>query len=193
MNKILIPLLITCISHLICYSQAQITLSGTILDKETSAPLAFASIGLRSRSIGTASNSEGEFIFHFPEDFSSDTLFVAMLGYGNYKKPVKELVTEGEVTIRLRPEAIVLDEVLVEAPQLTGSELITMAFERAKDNYPNKAYNWEGFIRKTDWIEDQHVALLEAALLGYHKRYDSRSTDLQIIEIRKSLPAGKYR
>jgi hypothetical protein len=73
-------------SFLIAFSaQAQkITLSATVQDNQSQEPLPYASVGIKGKSLGTITNLQGQFDFHFPVEFRNEILVISMLGYENF-------------------------------------------------------------------------------------------------------------
>ncbi len=167
------------------FSQNQITLSGTILDKETSAPLAFASIGLTGRSIGTISNEQGEFEFHFLESCSDDSLFVSMLGYESHKEAVNRMPPQ--VVILLAQKPILLPGVVVTSRDLEPEEIVKRAIASIMVNYQLQPYMMEGFFRQIQKVDTERISILEAAVNILDPGYGSKKKEkLEIVEIRKS-------
>ena len=56
-----------------------ITVSATVVDKESNEPLGYASVGLKSVAIGTISNADGQFDFHMPAEYRNEVLVISML------------------------------------------------------------------------------------------------------------------
>jgi CarboxypepD_reg-like domain len=84
--------LFCCVSFLCSYAQ-RITISGKVVDRESTEPLPFASIGILGKSIGTISNLQGEFDFHLTSDFRTSIVVINMLGYKTFEQPVWALLT----------------------------------------------------------------------------------------------------
>jgi hypothetical protein len=58
-------------------------LTAKVVDEETKKPIVFATIYITGTSIGTVSNSDGEFELKIPEKSTSGTLSITHLGYKN--------------------------------------------------------------------------------------------------------------
>lgn len=56
-------------------------ISGQLLDKETRTPIVFASIYLKGQTIGTTSNEEGNFTFHFSSIEDLNIVVISSIGY----------------------------------------------------------------------------------------------------------------
>ena len=59
----------------------QQTISGTVVDAETGAPLPYVNIGVTERNLGTVSNIEGKFSLKIPESAKQAPIRFSILGY----------------------------------------------------------------------------------------------------------------
>ena len=89
------------------------TISAKIQDNETNEPLSYASVGIKGKPIGTISNEQGEFVFHFSTAYQNDILVVRMLGYKNFESPIWTLLNTSINTILLERSSIELQEIVV--------------------------------------------------------------------------------
>src|SRR3954468_1752425 len=80
-----------CLISTVAVSQT-LTISARVVDQETKEPLAFASIGVRNRPIGTITNLQGEFDFHVPTEYRNDVMVVSVLGYKSFEAPIWTLL-----------------------------------------------------------------------------------------------------
>src|SRR5690349_23980012 len=78
-----------------------ITVSATVVDKESREALVFATVGVKGKSIGTISNLQGEFDFHFSSDYANDTIAISILGYALFEAPVQTLVDQPGLVIEM--------------------------------------------------------------------------------------------
>ena len=65
---------------------------GRVLDKNGREPLAYASIYLAGKGIGTVTNDNGQFLLKLNSKYLSDTLSISCIGYKNVKTPVSSLI-----------------------------------------------------------------------------------------------------
>jgi len=169
-----------------------ITISGKILDKETNEPLVFASIGVKGMSIGTVSNSLGEFDFHIPPKSKDELLVISMLGYENLQTPISNLLNRDTLVFKLNKAVQVLDEVVIQ-DSLSGGDIARVAISRIEQNYPMRPFLVDGFYRDLKKIGGTYFSLLEAAVKIYDKGYEepknkSRLRErVALMEVRKSL------
>jgi len=92
-------------------TKENITVKGIIVEDENKQPLAYASIGLLNKSIGTLTDSLGNFKFQISQDNLADTLQISLVGYYSKKVLVKNLIESKEHTISLRIKITELAEV----------------------------------------------------------------------------------
>lgn len=174
----------------ISFSQ-DITISATVVDKETNEPLGYASVGLKSVSIGTVSNADGKFDFHMAPEYRNEVMVISMLGYKNFEAPVWSMLGDPQI-IRLEKSPIILKEFLV-TDTLEGQDIIEIAISRIEDNYPMKPFILDGFYRDVKKVGGTYISLLEAAVKIYDENYEAprnrfklRET-VRLVEVRQSL------
>ncbi len=162
------------------------------MDSEDREALPYASIGIERTSIGTISNTIGEFDFHFDETHVGGNLVIRMLGYQDYVQPISSLNLGEIVTFNLEKKAIQLKEVVI-IDSLSGGDILKIALERVDANYPSEPYTMDGFYRDLKIVDNKYVSLLEAAFNIYDKDYTEPRNPLKLrervglIEVRKSL------
>src|SRR5882672_12133159 len=90
----------------------KLTLSARVLDNETQEPLTYASIGIKGKPIGTISNLNGEFDFHFPLEYRNELLIISMIGYENFEAPIWSLLDNDAKVILMSKSTTVLPEIV---------------------------------------------------------------------------------
>jgi hypothetical protein len=169
-----------------------ITISARVHDRETNEALGFASVGIKGHPIGTISNEQGEFDFHFPLDLRNEILVVSMLGYKNFEAPVWTLMDNPGQVILLEKSPIVLQEIVV-SDTLTGGDILEIALSRIEKNYPMEPFLMDGFYRDVKKVGGTYISLLEAAVKIYDESYSEPRNkhklreNVRLIEVRKSL------
>jgi len=179
---------------LIAFSaQAQkITLSATVQDNQSQEPLPFASVGIKGKSIGTITNLQGQFDFHFPAEFRNDILVISMLGYNDFEAPIWSLLDSKVTVIPMTLSTTVLKEVVVR-DSLSGGEILQLAMARIEDNYPMDPFLLKGFYRDVKKVGGTYIALLEAAVEIYDENYSEPRNKaklrerVKLLEVRKSV------
>lgn len=172
--------------------QSYLTVSGVVMDEETSEPLIFASVGIEGSSIGTISNTIGEFDFHVPIENRDDILEIQMLGYETFRMSISEIL-ENEITqFRLSRISKFLEEVVI-TDSLDGAEVYTIAVNRIESNYAQEPFMLDAFYRDLKAVGGSYVALLEAAVKIYDRDYSAPKNKFRLrervalVEVRKSL------
>ncbi len=87
------------------------TYQGRVTDAQTGDPVPFASVALRGKPIGTATNFEGYYKFTTKE--RSDSLLVSYVGYATRSKPIDSSLQLVTIDVQLVPAAAVLREIIV--------------------------------------------------------------------------------
>lgn len=180
------------LANILLAQDSFITISGVVTDIEDQTPLPFASIGLKGTSLGTITNTQGEFDFHIPDSRKDGILVISMLGYKDFSRSVKNLDPVNLNNFSLSKEATMLREVVI-LDSLTGGEILQIALNSIEKNYPMKPYSMDGFYRDLKKVDGIYISILEAALNIYDKDYSSPRNPLKLrervslVEVRKSL------
>jgi hypothetical protein len=169
-----------------------LTISARVQDKETQEQLGFASVGIKGVPIGTISNDQGEFDFHFPSQYRNDILVISMLGYKNFEAPIWTLIDNPNLIISLEKSSIELQEIVV-SDTLTGGDILRIALSRIEQNYPMEPFLMEGFYRDIKKVGGTYISLLEAAVKIYDENYEEPRNKyklrerVRLVEVRKSI------
>jgi hypothetical protein len=94
-------------------STENLTLTGTVLEKETNLPLAYVSVGVLNRSQGTVSDTLGHFTFSITSENLTDTLQLSLVGYSSLRMAVKDFISNADKSLKLTVNAAQLAEVIV--------------------------------------------------------------------------------
>lgn len=173
----------------------KITISGKAIDKETKEPLVFASIGIKGKPIGTITNLQGEFDFHFPAEYRNDMLAITMLGYTTFEAPAWTLLEVNPLIIEIEKSSQVLEEVVV-LDTLQGGDILRIALARIEQNYPMDPYLMDGFYRDIKKVGGTYISVLEAAVKIYDENYKAPRNKFKLrervalLEVRRSLGYG---
>jgi hypothetical protein len=121
MDRWLFPTLfiLCCLLH---NSSAAQSFRGTVLDSETLRPLAYASIGVKGKSIGVIADRLGQFNIDISHTGSDDSIIISYAGYEPAKLLVKEFALNQFNEIKLQPVGKLLKEVII----LAKKDLITI-------------------------------------------------------------------
>ncbi len=101
----------------------KIQLKGIIKEEESNAPLPYVNIGILNKTVGTVSDSSGNYNLVFGKENLADTLQISLVGYFTKKMLLNELLNADNKNIRLTKKITVLDEVVV-TNKKTQSEIL---------------------------------------------------------------------
>ena len=82
-------------------SNAQVTITGSIVDAHTKEPVSYASVYLQKSGLGQTSDSAGNFKIHI-NNLGNDSLVVTYVGYETFKFPVSESNAAIPIIIQLQ-------------------------------------------------------------------------------------------
>ena len=159
-----------------------INLSGKLIDKESHEPLVFASVYVLGTSIGSVSNSDGEFILKFPSNLSDVQIGIKHIGYKNYNLPLSRLQRDEMNEIKMSKEAIQIKEVIINKKD--PLELLRGAMTRINRNYSSKPAMMTGFYRETVKQNRSYVSIAEGVLNVYKGSY-TKTADEDRVKIFK--------
>lgn len=153
-----------------------------ILDAETTAPIAFASIFLKSNDdIGTLSNELGEFNILTDAANDKDTLVVSYLGYKT--TAVAFLKQDSVLVISLQKTLIELDEIVV-ISDIGLRKIISNCMESIEENYGSENHTVEAYFRRytTSYGLDSHMkeGFFTISDNNYKTRKDRYKIDFKI-------------
>ncbi|UOQ71909.1 carboxypeptidase-like regulatory domain-containing protein [Hymenobacter cellulosilyticus] len=134
------------------FTQAQ-QLRGVVLDKESNQPLPFASVSVPGTTMGTTTNTEGEFTLRVTK--LPITLLITELGH--VRDTLRVTSAAEPVRVALAPATITLPEVKVGS---YAFRLVDRAFRQLQRNYNRKFYG-KAFYRQTTRIAGEPTELQE--------------------------------
>ncbi len=160
-------------------------IEGKIIDKNTQKPVEYANISLIGKSIGTVSNTDGEFIMKISPSFLYDSIGVSCIGYELFKEQVINLVSKNNV-ISLVPDFIPIQEVIIR--KIDPISLLRSAIENIPANYSNKPSILTSFYRESVKESRRYVIVSEAVLQTYKSSYTApdEKEQIKIIKARTS-------
>ncbi len=173
--------------------QEFVSLSGQILDVETKEALSFATISIKNKPLGVVANEVGDFEFTFPRKLLTDTIVFSMAGYQSEKVLAQALTSQNELKIELVSKAVVLSEVVVTNKELAAWEILELAMNNVKKNYPTKPFEFKAFYRDYKQENGKCISIFEAAISAYDKGYSKVANRYVLKEkvvleqVRKSL------
>jgi hypothetical protein len=169
------------------FSQAQISLSGQVLDADNKQTIASANVYLSNSSVGTITNEKGQFIIqNFPS--GRYELVISCIGYTTQVIMISSAQLPPSLTVLLKPNVKELQEVIVEPYEKNGWDkwgsffmenfIGTIPF--AKDcKLLNKELIKFRFSKKNNILQAfaNDRLVIENKALGYTLKYDLISFD----------------
>lgn len=171
-------------------SLSYITVSGKVIDQNAKSPVVFATVYKTGTSIGTVTNSDGEFILKISGKSEEGTITISYLGFKSKVIPISGLLKEGNI-ITVEPYAVAIDEIVIK--NINPLDLVKTALSKIKDNYVRTPEMQTGFYRETIKQNKSYVSISEAVLDIYNAGYkDGFDYDrIKIYKGRKSKDVKK--
>lgn len=144
--------------------------SGIVIDVLTKKPIVFANVYLMKSSVGTVTNSDGEFVLKVPSEELDKTLGISFIGYNNVELKLSDLSSEENV-IKMESSSVAIKEVIIRTSDPT--ELLHMAMRRIDENYKVSPEMLIAFYRETIKQNRNYVAVSEAVLDVYKSPYNN--------------------
>lgn len=187
-------LLLTIILSLVSiYSTAQdwIRIRGIVIDAETKEKLPYAHIEMQGSNVGTVTNSLGEFSLKLPSSSGMDSVLVSYLGYEANIFPISSFLEEEKMQLHLKPDAIKLQEVVIQKDQ---KSLIEEAIEAIPMNYDLEEMMLDGFWRAQMMNDDETIQLSESAFEIYRMgtQYNKQDLKMKILRGRISRDSAAF-
>ena len=153
------------------YASAQdiVSVSGRVIDSETSRPIAAASVNLDGTRISIITNTEGDFTLKMPANQANNgKIVVSHLGYVISETPVSAFPADDKaLTIRLIPMSLQLDPAVIRA--VDPLVLFRTAYARVKDNYPTERIGMTTFYREMIRKDNSKYLVLNEAIVDVDK------------------------
>lgn len=143
---------------------AYFTLEGTLLDKQSGAPIAYGTVGVVGNSIGSISNQEGGFRLRLPDSLRQSRLGLSHIGYEAQEVDIS-LLTGRRTILSLEPRIIPIQEVIVRATNPV--RLLREMLERRDENYAQTPVNLTTFYREGIQYKQKFRSLTEAVFRIY--------------------------
>jgi len=139
-----------------------LTIKGKVIDKETRAPLVFASVVVKETNVATVTNIDGEFLIKISDQANSKNLDFIFLGYKTRTIPLSEMKNSGfKNIIELETAPIPIQEIIVKP--LMPDEIMDKMVSMVSKNYPSVPNLMTAFYRETIrksqpyWIKDNYI------------------------------------
>jgi hypothetical protein len=190
MNKQGTPLIviILLLKASILFSQSR-TIEGIVIDSKTKEPLPFASVGIENTLVGTATNSEGNFIFTIPANMSDSVLICSYMGYKSLSVQLNRI--GNKIEIKLEQDTFTLDE--VEVRPWEPWDYVWNAMQKISDNYPLTPFMTQGYYTEYMTENDVFLKYTEAVVETYNPDYvgDNKSQS-RVLKARRGNDLGTF-
>lgn len=143
---------------------AQVRISGKVTDAKTGDPLEYAHVGILNSTIGTVTNTQGDFSFLIPEDQMNSSIGVSYLGYESYLEKLQTV--SSPVQIQLSSSGLKLPELTVTVKQ---RDLLEEAIELIPENHDQGDMRLRGFWRAQMKTGGELIQLTETAFDIFRK------------------------
>jgi hypothetical protein len=163
---------------------------GKVLNIETREAVPYSSISIKNASIGTCSNSRGEFVFHYPDSLKSCDLTISSIGYKVKLIKLGSFISNEIANIYLEPEIYEIPEINISPNTPTAIDIVKLVIKNMHKNYSRSPYYMEGFLRDKcfNLIDNASTRLTEAAVEIRKKEFgnETNADRAKVIEIRNS-------
>ncbi|HVN56705.1 MAG TPA: carboxypeptidase-like regulatory domain-containing protein [Bacteroidales bacterium] len=172
--------------------QDVLTIRGKVIDKDTRAPLVFASVVVKETNVATVTNIDGEFLIKVTDLAASKNLEFVFLGYKNKTLPLSDMRDNGyKNVIELESAPIPIQEIVVK-PIMPDDIVQKMVAEIGK-NYATVPNLMTAFYRETIRKNRTYVSIGEALVEIFKAPYSNalRFDGTRIYKGRKNVDTEK--
>ena len=189
-SKLIIVLFLAFQTHS-SFGQELTYIYGKVVDFKNEAPLSFASIIQKGKSVGVISNSNGSFKIPAYYALADIVLEISFIGYYTQEIRVKDLDKNDLNIIKLSEKTESLDEIFIRKQEpLSAKQIVELAIENIKNNYPRDQFSYVGYYRDYQKNKESNYlnlneAILRVTDLGFHYE-DYLSTKTNILKYTKN-------
>ncbi len=141
-------------------SKESVHLEGTVVDSLDREPMDMVNIGVKGRTIGTATNQNGEFSLYLPNEYVGDTLVFSNVGY--LSKKISIPARDTVFSVAMQETSVRLPEVLVE--HVKPDNIMQEVVRYKSRNYASDPLILTAFFRETIQQDEQYVDVSEAVI-----------------------------
>ena len=171
-----------------------ISINGTIQSKEDTVSVEFAHIYVKNSTIGTYTNSQGQFTLNYPDTLANDTLLISRIGYHSYSLPLSKVMLNDTLKVYLNESAMNLKEVVIKDNRDSVAAIVKKVLKYIRKNYPTRIHYLEGFYRDMSLKGTTYTRLIEASVGVTENSYSKENTHtkVKIRQLRKSEDYREY-
>jgi hypothetical protein len=146
------------------------TINGTLLDRYTREPVAYASVGIANDAIGAIANQNGDFRLRLPDSLRHTLVYFTHIGYLTQEFEARLLAGHTGVFL-MEPKVISIQEVVVRLAN--PLRLLHDMLANREANYSTKPVYFTSFYREGVERRKGFVNLTEAVFKIYKTPYDN--------------------
>lgn len=166
--------------------ETELTVTGTVRDRETRKKLENVTVAVAGTSIGTVTNAEGIFSLKIPDLQFASQLELSHIGYQNTQ--LSATASEGSAdltaTIWMTPVARQLDEVVIYGGD--ARRIVEEALKKIPANYPSAENMMSAFYRETVQKGQRDIGISEAMMDVYKTSYAQRTAERDMVQLSKA-------
>lgn len=167
-------------------------ISGYIIDCANNSPLIGVNIKVDGYGYGTISNNEGYFRLAIPDNCKGKKLKISYIGYKSFELQIAELADKAAKKYCMEEIIVALAGITV-IPDNTLLSMLTKAYKKIPENYPDFPTRFQGFYREGLKMKDgSFLEFSEAILNGYKTSYSVKTMgQISIEKSRKTIFPGR--
>ena len=181
-NKLFLSIFFLLLGIYCGFAQSQqIQITGKVLNKADGSPLPFAYVQISELAIGTVTDANGDYNLFIPEQHTDQQLTFSYLGYQQQSFQISKIRNKTNFVVRLKESATLLSEVTIEPrKEISAKKLWKQVVRNISKNYPNEAFNAEGYYRETIQENDAYIRFADAACEFHFLPYRNKNLDKAI-------------
>lgn len=168
-----------------------ISIKGQVLDKLTKKPLAFVSIAIMDKSIGTISNFDGFFSLRLHPQYLNSSITISHLGYKSQHIPIKALKDQ-KVDILLETDYISIQEVIIR--NIDAKEVVNKFIYNRSVNYPRQPICLTSFYREGVLKDSKYLNYSEAIIKIFKTPFNKmfEFDQVKLVQSRKVINVDQH-
>ncbi len=151
-----------------------VTIKGVVKDATTREKVVFASVYVPGSSVGTVTNSEGEFILKVSKSSNAEYFEISHMGYFNKKFRITESLGDNRV-FPIEQHIVMLNEVIIWPKE--PIDLVRLALSNIGRNYCQVPNRMTGFYRESIRQQRDYLSITEAVVDIYKAPYAGYQSD----------------
>lgn len=164
-------------------SPTHFTMEGTLLDRYTKEPIAYASVGVLEATTGVVTNQNGMFRLRLPDSLRQVVIQFSHIGYQS--EDIAAHLLAGQYNqLTLEPKVVSLQEVVIRL--VNPFTLLGQMLDRRKEHYTHQPVHLTTFYREGVQSQKGLLNLTEAIFKVYKTSFNSLSSDqVKLLKMRR--------